>query len=99
MRILLFCVPLALGAALWVPTPDTTDVEDYAARITPERLREFVSVLAHDSLEGRETGTRGQRKAAEYIRAHFEKIGLKGPADKGHFRSEERRVGREWRGW
>lgn len=89
MRILLFCVPLALGAALWVPTPDTTDVEDYAARITPERLREFVSVLAHDSLEGRETGTRGQRKAAEYIRAHFEKIGLKGPVDDGYFQTLE----------
>ncbi|HLT81180.1 MAG TPA: M28 family peptidase [Cyclobacteriaceae bacterium] len=87
MRILLFCLPFALGAALSVP--ETADVENYAARITPERLREFVSVLAHDSLEGRETGKRGQRKAAEYIRAHFQKIGLKGPADKGHFQTLE----------
>lgn len=87
MRILLFCLPIALGAALSVP--DTTDVESYAARITPERLREFVSVLASDSLDGRETGTRGQRKAAEYIRAHFEKIGLKGPANAGYFQTLE----------
>lgn len=83
MRILLFCLLFALGADLSIP--DATDVEGYAGRITPERLREFVSVLASDSLEGRETGTRGQRKAAEYIRAHFEKIGLKGPTDDGYF--------------
>jgi hypothetical protein len=87
MRTLLFCLPLALGAALSVP--DSTDVEGYAGRITPERLREFVSVLASDSLEGRETGTRGQRKAAEFIRAHFEKIGLKGPTEDGYFQKLE----------
>jgi hypothetical protein len=87
MRILLFCVPFALGAALSIP--DTSVVEGYAARITAERLREFVYVLASDSLEGRETGTRGQRKAAEYIRAHFEKIGLKGPVNDGYFQMLE----------
>lgn len=87
MRILLFCIPLALGAALSIP--DSTGVESYAGRITPERLREFVAVLASDSLEGRETGTRGQYKAAEFIRAHFEKIGLKGPAKDGYFQTLE----------
>jgi hypothetical protein len=33
--------------------------------------------LAHDSLEGRETGSPGHRKAAEYVAEQFERAGLK----------------------
>ena len=35
-----------------------------------------MSILASDSLEGRETGKPGQKKAAEYIANHFKKIGI-----------------------
>ena len=49
----------------------------YASIVSASSLKKHLSVLASDSLEGRETGTEGQRKAAEYIENHFKSIGLK----------------------
>lgn len=44
---------------------------------TPEnKIKEDVSFLADDKLEGRQTGTPGEIKAAEYIKSRFEKLGL-----------------------
>lgn len=54
------------------------EVLKYKENITANDLRTYLSVLAHDSLEGRETGMRGQKMAAEYIEKHFKKIGLEG---------------------
>jgi hypothetical protein len=48
----------------------------FAKRITPNLLRKHLYVLAADSLEGRETGTRGEQKAARYIGSQFQQIGL-----------------------
>ena len=53
----------------------------YAKTITPQDLEERLTVLASDSLEGRETGKRGQKMAADYIKSHFEKFGFAGPVD------------------
>ena len=49
---------------------------EYAKEVTPEKLHEFLSVLASDEYEGRETGQFGQRKAAEYISKQFESFGM-----------------------
>lgn len=48
----------------------------YADQLSEENLRSLLQVLAHDSLEGRETGTEGQRKAADFIAAYFRNLGL-----------------------
>ncbi|NJN28916.1 MAG: M28 family peptidase [Cyclobacteriaceae bacterium] len=48
----------------------------YAGTITIEDLHEHLSVLASDALEGRETGTRGQKMAAAYIAHQFGDYGL-----------------------
>ena len=48
----------------------------WAETITAEDLSEHLYVLAADSMEGRETGKEGQRKAAAYIADHFEASGL-----------------------
>jgi len=42
-----------------------------------ERLREHVSYLASDKLEGRRTGTAGANQAAEYIAREFARYGLR----------------------
>ncbi len=49
---------------------------DLAATITADGLREILTVLASDEYEGRETGTAGQRKAADYIASKFKALGL-----------------------
>lgn len=51
----------------------------YAASITPDGLRKDLSVLASDEYEGRETGQKGQKMAADYISKRFTALGLAGP--------------------
>lgn len=84
MRLFLFFIPAAFFIGL-IGSDSSTGVESYARRITEPSLKEKVSILASDSLEGRETGKPGQRKAAEYIRAHFERVGLTGPVENDYF--------------
>ncbi|RTQ53590.1 M28 family peptidase [Hymenobacter gummosus] len=51
----------------------------YANTITPEDLRRHLTVLASDEYEGRETGQKGQKMAAEYLAKQFAALGLTGP--------------------
>lgn len=53
------------------------DPVPFAQSITPAGLKKHLSVLASDTLEGRETATEGQRKAANYIEEQFKVMGLK----------------------
>ncbi|MFP5042883.1 M28 family peptidase [Parasediminibacterium sp. JCM 36343] len=53
------------------------DAATFAATITGKALHEKLSIVAGPEMEGRETATAGQRKAAAYIEATFKKIGLK----------------------
>jgi len=61
----------------------------YSDLITPEELKENLSILASDAMEGRETGKRGQKMAAAFVKAHFEEIGLTGPVDGGYYQPVE----------
>ncbi len=83
------------------PTPPTlaTDSKSQSgyALITPTLLKAHLSFLASDELEGRETAKRGQKIAARYIAAEFEKLGLKPMGDSGtyfqKFRVKEAQLG------
>ena len=48
-------------------------------------LKEHVEVLADDSFEGREAGTRGGHAAAGYIARHLQQARLAGGGDQGTF--------------
>jgi len=61
----------------------------YANQITPQDLKDLLSILASDAMEGRETGKRGQKMAAAFVRANFEDMGLTGPVDGGYFQPVE----------
>ncbi len=63
----------------------TANAAPYAATITAEDMRNYLNVLASDEFEGRETGQEGQRKAAEFIAAHFEKLGFPTIGDSGTY--------------
>lgn len=47
-------------------------------------LKKDVTFLASDELEGRDTGSEGERKAAEFLAKRFEQLGLT-PAGTNHF--------------
>ena len=53
----------------------------YADKISTDSLKEFVYILASDSLEGRETGKPGQKKASYYLASKYKSWGL---APAGH---------------
>ncbi len=57
----------------------------YAKTIKSEDLMEHLSILASDEYEGRETGTKGQKMAAEYIANYFKSLGLEAPVDNTYF--------------
>jgi hypothetical protein len=63
----------------------TGNAMPYAATITAADMQRYLNVLASDEFEGRETGTEGQRKAADFIAAHFEKLGLPKIGDNGTY--------------
>src|SRR5215472_6344386 len=49
-----------------------------------KRWWSFVEFLASDQLEGRNTGSEGHRKAAEYVAAQFERDGLRPAGVQGY---------------
>ncbi len=68
--LLFFCLQVAA---------QNDDAQKYAAGINSDGLKKHLTVIASDEMQGRETGTEGQRKAAAYIEEQFKKIGLKVP--------------------
>jgi Zn-dependent M28 family amino/carboxypeptidase len=52
------------------------DASKYAESITPADLKKHLVIIASDSLEGRDTGSPGQKKAAEYVVKYFKEYGL-----------------------
>ena len=51
----------------------------YAETITQGDLKNQLTIVASAEMEGRETGTEGQRKAAAYIESQFKEFGLQFP--------------------
>src|SRR5688572_2955444 len=63
------------------------EVQKYGNRISTAGLKDYLTILASDALEGRETGKRGQKMAAAFIRAHFEALGLVPPVNGDYFQT------------
>ncbi len=58
-----------------------------ADRTTLANLKEHVSFLADDKLEGRRTGTNGEKLAMEYISSEFRKYGLQPKGTDGFYQA------------
>ncbi|MBD0401303.1 M28 family peptidase [Flammeovirga sp. EKP202] len=58
---------------------ESEKVNKYKSTITEEEMKSHLTILASDEFEGRETGERGQKMAADYIAQFFMDQGLKGP--------------------
>ncbi len=59
-----------------VAVAQTDNAAKYAATITKAALKKHLTIIADDNMQGRETGTEGQRKAAAYIEGQFKAMGL-----------------------
>ncbi len=58
------------------PAPGDPLALRYAETISADRMSKNLHVLASDEYEGRETGKKGQKMAAEYIAAQFKSYGI-----------------------
>ncbi|NGP77927.1 M28 family peptidase [Balneolaceae bacterium YR4-1] len=93
MKLLYLVICMAIGcsssgnsavsdsSAVKETSTDTETLISFQDRITVPYLRTHLSVLAADSMEGRETGTRGQIMAAEYLAEQYKSMGLKPVGD------------------
>ena len=61
-----------------------TDATSFAATITPDDLKKHLYIVAGKEMEGRETATPGQKKAAAYIEGQFKSLGLM-PGNNGNY--------------
>ncbi|MFM9840529.1 MAG: M28 family peptidase [Cyclobacteriaceae bacterium] len=77
--LLLFLLISQLG---WAQESPATK---YADLIATKELKENLSILASDALEGRKTGTRGQKMAAAFISNYFQEIGLTAPVNGSNY--------------
>lgn len=57
------------------PAQDTVAMR-FANMVKAEEMKKHLTVLASDEYEGRETGQKGQKMAAEYIRNFFSECGI-----------------------
>ncbi|MFK5878915.1 MAG: hypothetical protein QM478_05405 [Flavobacteriaceae bacterium] len=83
MKNIITLFALLFAGISFAQTAQNETAMKYAETITIEDMKEDLTILASDALEGRETGKRGQKMAAAYIRAHFEELGLVGPVKEG----------------
>ena len=72
----------AIAAAAVVAAADTT-----LSEIRAEDARLHVVQLAGDAMQGRLTGTAGERLATDYVAGVFERIGLEPAGDDGYFQA------------
>jgi Tol biopolymer transport system component len=61
---------------------------DSSQEATPEDILRHVNYLCRDELEGRLTGTPGERLATEYVASYMEQMGLLPAGDQGTFFQE-----------
>jgi Predicted aminopeptidases len=73
----MICYLAATGQKIANPKP-------FANSITAEDLKKHLYIVAGPDMEGRETATEGQRKAAAYIENYFKSLGLQ-PGNNGDF--------------
>jgi len=80
-KVLLFSLALALVGckAQKDKNVKTADPMEYANTITADELKEHLYIFASDEFEGRDTGERGQKLAAEYLKNYYIQLGIPSP--------------------
>ena len=71
-----YCIALLLFASPYFLLAQDPVAVNYSNQLSTDSVYHTISVLSYDSLEGRETGRPGQKKAAAFIRSAFKRNGL-----------------------
>ena len=65
--------------------PERPDVPSLAASISESELKEHLYTYASDEYEGRETGTKGQKKAIAFIKDAYEALEIPAARKNGEY--------------
>jgi hypothetical protein len=74
-----------ISACTSTPRTAPTSAAGTVAAITPGDLEKRLFIIAHDSMMGRETGSEGNYKTAEYVAGEFRRLGLQPAGDNGTY--------------
>src|SRR5258708_5382454 len=83
--LLILILGLTLAGSSLRTAPENDLPSQYGNQVAPADLKEYLTIIASDALEGRRTGTRGQKMAAAFIASQFQEIGLAGPVDGSYY--------------
>src|SRR6188768_1245546 len=91
-------VLLVLKTFLGFSSPDTLIQRNNPVSIINQipdttLLKQHISTLASDAMEGRETGTAGEKMAYEYLTKEFQKVGLLPKGSQGYIQPFEFNAG------
>src|ERR1700679_2527749 len=70
------------GAALFLLSISLAATAPNAAT---RRWWSYITALANDGMEGRDTGSEGYQRAARYVSTEFERLGLQPAGEQGYF--------------
>lgn len=62
-----------------------TDVNRYIKSITADELKTHLYIVASDEMQGRETGSEGQKKAGRYLIEQYKKNGITAPKNDNNY--------------
>ena len=97
-KLLLLLLPISLFAQTTTLSEDSEKLK-YSNSITTDDLKAHLYVLASDSMEGRETGKRGQKMAANYIANYFKEIGIPPYKGNSYFQKFKVRIVKRYGKW
>ena len=78
-------LPLALLCIPVLAPAQTPGAKAAAASITEADIRQRIEMIAHDSMGGRDTPSRGLDLAAQWVAQEFKRLGLKPGGDSGTY--------------
>lgn len=78
-------LPFLLFVAASASAQENATMKKYAGLVKAEELKDNLTIIASDALEGRYTGSRGQKMAAAFIANHFQEMGLEAPVNGSYY--------------
>src|SRR5690606_14444054 len=76
-KLYVFIVFITLQPGTLLAQSQKDSVRELMERISKEELVKHLTIIAGDEMEGRKTGEKGQKKAANYIRDFYKSIEIK----------------------
>lgn len=81
----LSCHPSHKAVSQNKPLKKAINPVKYAESITQDELKTHLFIYASDEFQGRETGSPGQKKAVEYLKKYYEKLGIPAAKTNGDY--------------